>query len=163
MGTMVLNEWLRRDILESKEQLYSNIVYMAAACSVRDFSRSVVPYLQQHKQTNFYSLMLNPTAELLERRRGYDIPPRGSLLVWLDDFLAEPQAPLDRTFGRWDNIIPAIDVIPKEIRGQVMLKAFALAPDDSTDYGPQEHGQFRSQPYWCKDFWSSETPQVECK
>ncbi len=163
MGTMVLNEWLRRDILASADQYYSNIVYMGAACSVRDFSRSVVPYLQQHKETNFYSLMLNPTAELLERRRGYDIPPRGSLLVWLDDFLAEPQAPLDRTFGRWDNIIPAIDVIPKEIRGQIMLKAFALAPDDSTAYGPQEHDQFRSQPYWCEDFWSSETPQVQCK
>jgi pimeloyl-ACP methyl ester carboxylesterase len=165
MGTMVLNEWLRRDILESKEQVYSNIVYMAAACSVRDFSRSVVPYLQQHKQTNFYSLMLNPTAELLERRRGYDIPPRGSLLVWLDDFLDEPQAPLDRTFGRWDNIIPAIDVIPKEIRGQIMLKAFALAPDDSTAYGPQEHDQFRSQPYWCQSFWSDESAQVSqpCK
>ena len=167
MGTIVLNEWLRRDLLESKHVTYSNIVYMAGACSIRDFSRSVVPYLLQHQQTQFYNLMLHPLAELRERHRGYDLPPRGSLLVWLDSFLADPQTPLDRTLGRWDNIIPATEVIPESIRGQVTLKAFALAPYDDpspptgqSDYGPQEHGQFRGRPYWCKEFWTSENPKV---
>ena len=64
MGTMVLNEWLRRDLLESQHQVYTNIVYMAAACSVRDFSRAVVPYLVAHPQTQFYDLMLHPLADL---------------------------------------------------------------------------------------------------
>ena len=167
MGTMVLNEWLRRDLLESKNVTYTNIVYMAAACSVRDFGRAVVPYLLQHPQTQFYNLMLHPLADLRERRRGFDLPPRGSLLVWLDSFLADPQTPLDRTMGRWDNIISATELIPSNIRGQVTLKAFALAPyDDPTpppgmaDYGPQEHGQFRGRPYWCKAFWMSEDPKV---
>jgi hypothetical protein len=167
MGTMVLNEWLRRDLLESKSTTYSNIVYMGAACSVRDFSRAAVPYLLQHQQTQFYNLMLHPLAELRERNRAYDTPPRGSLLVWLDTFLTDPQTPLDRTMGRWDNIIPATEVIPQSVRGRVTLKAFALAPyNDPTpppgqpDYGPQEHGQFRGRPYWCKEFWSSETPII---
>jgi len=163
MGTMVLNEWLRRDLLESKHQAYSNIVYMGAACSIRDFGRAVVPYLLQHSQTQFYNLMLHPLAELRERSRGYDLPPRGSLLVWLDSFLTDPQTPLDRTLGRWANIISATEMIPQSVRGQVTLKAFALAPYDAPipppgkpDYGPQEHGQFRGRPYWCKAFWASE-------
>jgi len=167
MGTMVLNEWLRRDLLESKNLSYANIVYMAAACSVRDFGRAVVPYLLQHQQTQFYNLMLHPLADLRERRRAFDTPPRGSLLVWLDSFLAEPQTPLDRTMGRWDNIISATELIPNSVRGQVTLKAFALAPyNDPTppngqpDYGPQEHGQFRGRPYWCEEFWASENPKV---
>jgi len=132
---------------------------------VRDFGRAVVPYLLQHRQTQFYNLMLHPLADLRERRRGYDLPPRGSLLVWLDSFLTDPQTPLDRTLGRWDNIIPATEMIPPNVRGQVTLKAFALAPYNDpippkgeSDYGPQEHGQFRGRPYWCKTFWASEDP-----
>lgn len=183
MGTIILNEWLRRDVAEDRKQFYCNIVYMAAACSVRDFTRSVVPYLMQHRPnpkaadaeekagTQFYNLMLHPIADLRERGRAYDIPPRGSLLVWLDDFLTDPRGPLDRTMGRWDNIIPATDVIPREIRGQVSLKAFALAPYPTEqrpcgmpNYGPQAHGQFRGNPYWCPEFWYSETKEVPaCK
>jgi hypothetical protein len=179
MGTIVLNEWLRRDLLEQRRQAYANIVYMAAACSVRDFSRAVVPYLVQHRPesgssdpsraagTQFYNLMLHPLADLRERDRLFDLPPRGSLLVWLDNFLTDPQTPLDRTLGRWDNIVQATDLIPQAVRGQVTLKAFALAPyDEATppegqlDYGPQAHGQFRGKPYWCPEFWKSESPVV---
>jgi hypothetical protein len=167
MGTMVLNEWLRRDLLENRNLAYVNIVYMAAACSVRDFGRTVVPYLLQHQQTQFYNLMLHPLADLRERGRMYDLPPRGSLLVWLDSFLADPQTPLDRTLGRWDNIVSLLQVMPGSVRGQITMKAFALAPSDNQtvqakqlNYGPQEHGQFRGQPYWCKEFWSSEKPLV---
>jgi hypothetical protein len=182
MGTIVLDEWLRRDLLEQRKQFYANIVYMAAACSVRDFSRSVVPYLVQHRAdpgasdlaritgTQFYNLMLHPLAELRERDRLFDLPPRGSLLVWLDNFLTDPQTPLDRTLGRWENILPATDLIPQSVRGQVTLKAFALAPDDEPtpgqpDYGPQSHGQFRGKPYWCPAYWKSESdvmPDPNC-
>ncbi|HEY8750877.1 MAG TPA: hypothetical protein VIM11_23030 [Tepidisphaeraceae bacterium] len=179
MGTIVLNEWLRRDLLEQRKQFYANIVYMAAACSIRDFSRSVIPYLVQHRAdsaspdparaagTQFYNLMLHPLADLRERDRLFDLPPRGSLLVWLDNFLTDPQTPLDRTLGRWDNIVQATDLIPQAVRGQVTLKAFALAPYDEAvppqgqpDYGPQAHGQFRGKPYWRPDFWKSESAVV---
>ena len=179
MGTTVLNEWLRRDVLDKRRPAYKNIVYMGAACSVRDFSRSVIPYLLQHRPddqaedpvrksgTQFYNLMLHPLAELRERERYADLPPRGSLLVWLDDFLANPQGPLNRTLGRFDNIIPALELIPKPVRGQVSMRAFALAPyDDATppagepDYGPQAHDQFRKKPFWKEDFWYSESDDI---
>jgi hypothetical protein len=168
MGTMVLNEWLRRDMLKKKQPYYAHIVYMAAACSIRDFSRAVIPYLLQHSTTQFFNLMLHPLADLRERGTLYDLPPRGSLLVWLDDFLTDPQTPLDRTLGRWDNLVNATAVIPQAARKQINLKAFALAPSNKQppppgqpNYGPQEHGQFRGNPYWSPDFWAGQHPIVE--
>ena len=87
--------------------------------------------------------------------------------MWLDDFLADPQTPLDRTLGRWDNIITATEVIPNSVRGRVTLKAFSLAPYNQAqpppgqpNFGPQEHGQFRGQPYWCWEFWAEQSPTV---
>ena len=150
-----------------REYSYANIVYMAAACSVHNFRRGAVPYMLVHSETQFHSLMLHPLAELRERERFADIPPRGSLLVWLDDFLDNPQTPFDRTMGRWDNIIPAVASIPDEVRGRMSLKAFALAPYDDSwpppnqpDYGPQTHGQFRDRPYWLPEFWYSESDVI---
>lgn len=166
MGTMVLNEWLRRDILEGKGNLYSNIVYMAAACSVRDFSRAVLPFLVQHPETQFYDLMLNPLADLREETLA-DFVPRGSLLVWLDDFLTDPQTPLDRTLGRWDNMVNATAIIPDSVKKQIWLKAFAIAPSgalppmpSNCNLGPQEHGDFRNNPYWTEQFWQDQKPRV---
>lgn len=89
------------------------------------------------------------------------------MLVWLDDFLTDPQTPLDRTLGRWDNMVAATEVIPKSVRKQVNLKAFALAPYNvqppppgQLNLGPQEHGQFRGNPYWRSDFWTDQQPVV---
>ncbi len=171
MGSMVLNEWLHRDQISPKQWrlFYKNIVFMAAACTVRDFERSVVPYLLAHQggeQTcRFYNLTLHPTADLRERRRAADIPPRGSLLVWIDNFLGDPQTPLDRTLGRWENIVAAADVIPEEVRGQVTIKAGMLEISDNDElHGrendlPQNHGGFRCKNYWRPDFWKAAKPR----
>jgi hypothetical protein len=129
MGSMVLNEALRRQTRREAdggdELPVTRIVYMAAACSIRDFSDSVVPFLVAHKRTRFYNLCLHPTAELIESN-AFDIPPRGSLLLWIDDFLTEPSTPLDRTLGRWENIVQVPYVIPGKVRGRVAVKAFDL-------------------------------------
>ncbi len=166
-GTMVLNEWLRRDIAEERNASYQQMVYMAAACSVRDFLRTVVPYLLKHQESQFYNLMLHPLADRRETGETHDAFVRGSLLVWLDGFLTDPATPLDRTLGRWDNIVPAAELIPTGVRGQITLKAFALAPYDvapppegQPDYGPQVHGQFRGRPYWLPEFWESASPVI---
>jgi len=99
MGTIVLNE-----LIPAFSRLpYENIVYMAAAASIRDFQRSV-PWVLRRKMprgptdgtaacgTHFYSLMLNPIAEARERSvKGWlnsqnegmasSSPPRGRLLA----------------------------------------------------------------------------------
>jgi len=166
MGTMVLDEFVRR----SPDVNYRNIVYMAAACTVRDFQRSIIPYLEDHHDCHFYNLCLHPINDLREANpQGLDLVPRGSLLVWIDDFLADPNTPLDRTMGRWDNIVEAAWVIPRrdpanphtDIRKQISLKAFALNVRDDYDWNthvPQKHTHF-SWYYWDEDFWKPSPPE----
>jgi hypothetical protein len=78
---------------------------LAAACSIDDFSSSVLPYLREHTNTQFYSLSLHPVAEAGEWYLiAGDLVPRGSLLIWLDNFLMNPVTEQERTLGRWRNL-----------------------------------------------------------
>jgi hypothetical protein len=155
-GTIIVNDLLRRQLpadtldqesagsaattQEDAAQLPVNdIVYMAAACSIRDFAGSVIPFMQlgRNKNTHLHLLCLHPSAEILDAEAD-DIPPRGSLLCWIDDFLTRPTTPLDRTLGRWDNILQVPYVIPPQLRGRVSIKAFDLLrrPNDPTTTQP---------------------------
>jgi hypothetical protein len=94
-----------------------------------------------------------------------DLPPQGSLLVWIDDLFANPATPFDRTLGRWENIVACTYVIPQYVRGRVNIKAFDLrvkfdppARARATGWTPQKHAQFRgSVRYWEPDFWKPKT------
>jgi hypothetical protein len=161
MGAIVLDELVRQSI---GHVFYSNIVYLAGASSARDFQRCVVPYLvaqtlqPTEKRTQFYNLCLHPVNDLRERV-WYDVVPRGSLLVWIDDFLSEPATPLDRTMGRWDNIVQAVYTVPPTIAGQVHLKAFSFEEDEAMFLqNPQQHGQFTDVRYWDPTLWTSPPP-----
>jgi pimeloyl-ACP methyl ester carboxylesterase len=141
MGTIVASEILRK-YSENEDFDYDNIVYMAAATSIRDFETSVVPYLKAHSESNFYNLTLHPYAEENENT-GYDFLPRGSLLVWLDDFATIPATPADKTLGKWNNAIRAWPYIPNEIRSRITLKGFGVVNDSKSNItDPQKHGQF---------------------
>src|SRR4029077_12548648 len=96
MGAIVSNEMIKRH----PELSFDRIVYLAAACSVRDCQDSVVPYMLAQKAKNhpvqFYNLSLHPIAEVSEALGGDPGPvslgglgktaagvilvPRGSLL-----------------------------------------------------------------------------------
>jgi hypothetical protein len=130
---------------------------------VRDCSRCVVPYLREHCDTQFYDLCLHPVADLSERYEDqYELPPRGSLLVWIDEFLSDPPTILDRTMGRWDNVLTGIREFPQSIRGRMTIKAFDKLEDDAFVYGdPQKHGFFRGQPYWDENFWKANAPLTQ--
>ena len=152
MGTIVLNRVLR----EFQDLPVSNIVYMAAACSIEDFRTSVIPYLLRHEnqQARFYNLMLHPDAEVREWQKSFlDLTPRGSLLIWIDNFLSVPQTTLDRTLGSWENIIQATHVIPLEVRSRMTLKAFCIG--GRTCQAPTTHGAFSDKAYqfWKPEFW----------
>jgi pimeloyl-ACP methyl ester carboxylesterase len=168
MGTMVLNEFVRRN----PSLPYKDIVYMGAACSVREFSRCVVPVLMQPgRDVRFYNLCLHPLAELRETNAA-DLPPRGSLLVWIDDFFGNPATPLDRTLGRWENVLQSTYVIPAKARGRVSIKAFDLRKTGEAgrvlkkvgrlrdmDWEPQKHVEFRGAVrYWEPAFWKPDAP-----
>jgi hypothetical protein len=154
MGAIVLN----RALQEFPDLPVDNIVYMAAACSIDDFRTSVIPYLERTPQARFYNLMLHPAAEAREWQKSLlDLTPRGSLLVWIDNFLAAPHTTLDRTLGSWENMIQVAHIIPLEanginVRSRITLKAFCVGLNCQA---PATHGAFSKKDYkfWEPTFW----------
>jgi pimeloyl-ACP methyl ester carboxylesterase len=154
MGAIVMNELVRHHY----DLPYRNIVYMAAACSIRDWEASVLPYLEEHVNTRFYSLMLHPTVEARERNFG-DVSPRGTLLEWIDDYLEDPKTHIDRMMGKWSNMAEAVHLIPPGVRERTYFRVFGYRdrPDGvwPTPQQPMKHGEFMGTdvPFYRKDFW----------
>jgi hypothetical protein len=105
MGAMVSDRILTT---LSEKLTFKHIIYLGAANSIADFKLSVVPYVRDHKQTNFWSFAL---AEVDERNEEYalDLLTRGSLLVWIDLLLERTYGLPQKRFGRevnqeWVNI-----------------------------------------------------------
>ncbi len=154
MGTIVANEIIRTH----PELPFRNIVYLGAACSVSDFEKTVVPYLRNPtNHAQFYNLTLHPIAEAREAQWSLlDIPPRGSLLEWIDNFLASPRTVPERTLGKWENVVSTSVLIPKEIAGRVHIKAFDVGGSkQARKEQPQKHGDFtdKDKDFWKESFW----------
>ena len=150
MGAIVLNEAIRR-----KPYLpIKNIVYMAAASTIRDYAISVQPYLRRSKDTHFYNLMLHPDSEMDER--GWGIEPRGSLLVWIDDFLSKPLSIYDRTLGRFNNFLQYVHHIPEKpkcLKERIHIRSFS-AGKCKKDSDPQNHSDFSTNyRFWDENCW----------
>ena len=101
MGAIVANE-----IVRSFGGLpFPRIVYMAAACSIRDFIESVAQFmLRNPNESTFHNLCLDPEAEVRELNVR-SLSPRGSLLQWIDQFFQEPDATPERVLGKWVSIV----------------------------------------------------------
>ncbi|MDQ5986398.1 MAG: hypothetical protein CSYNP_02122 [Syntrophus sp. SKADARSKE-3] len=142
MGSFIIN-----DLLKKHPEITNirNIIYMAGADSVRNTFNSIMPYLERNKDTKFYNLTLHPQNEVEESN--YYLLPRGSLLVWIDDFYSIPYTIFDRTVGRWENVIQSYGEIPKGVRHQVYIKAF-----DQTS-AITRHGDFGRALFWDERFW----------
>lgn len=169
MGTMILNEMIRGyGVVTAKDARgryvdevlpFNQIVYMAAACSVRDYEDSIFPYLRNNTRAHFYHLTLHEEAEERER---YDllVPyldplPRGSILVWVDDFMSNPLSYLDLTLGRFSNLMVTIHDTPDQIRRQISVKAFGAG---ETVTAPQGHNDFMTKfKFWIKECWRPST------
>lgn len=154
-GTLIINEILRRFDLP-----ISNIVYLASASTIRDYEKSVFPFLEKHENAQFYNVVLHHDAEVRDRWDKFpgfiDLPPRGSLLVWIDNFLSKPQTFLDRTLGRWDNLIPALKDTPEKIRERLHVKAFNVG-NKFRETDPQRHEDFKlNHEFWLPSFWNPE-------
>ena len=145
MGTIIANTI----IAKHHDLSFSQIVYMAAACTINDLKKVVVPYLIHHKKTSFYNVSLHPTRDILENSSLVDITPRGSLLVWIDNTIGTINSFQDRTAGFWDNIYAAKnETFPDEIRSNIYLTHFGI-----NDGSPQNHGDFDDYPFWRNSFW----------
>ena len=133
MGAIVTNQIVR----QFPQIHFDNLVYMAAACSIRDYEDSVFPYLRRQriqptamKKTMVYHLTLHEGAEranMFPISSPIPLMP-GSLLVWIDSFLTNPATPEDRTLGRYANFFRAFhntDHGPgDDLRPQIRFKSF---------------------------------------
>jgi hypothetical protein len=101
MGAILCAELLNR----FPEIHFDRIIFMAAACRVRDLTDFIWPYLARrgNHETIFYNLTLHPQAETRESNF-FRLAPEGSLLVWIDQWFDKPDAILDRTAGRYVNL-----------------------------------------------------------
>ncbi len=107
---------------------------------------------RRHGPTEFWLLTLHPLADAGEAYFELaDLPARGSLLEWIDDWYTSASHPLDRTSGKWNHVIPAIHLF-EPVMSQVHFKAFGVDGDSL----PQRHGDFNDCPFWLRDFWHPE-------
>lgn len=171
MGAIIAN-----DIVEQFNYLhYDKIIHMASADSIRNLIAKTLPYLDLYKDratgaTQFYNLMLHPTNEEQEQT-AYGVAPEGSLLMWLDYLLVNPETSLDRRAGRWDNIKWALNFFKDQ--PYMHFKLFGLRYKQGVSNGvchkkdekkptcdePIVHGDFSDYKFWREDFyWGG--PQV---
>ncbi|MBK8817430.1 MAG: hypothetical protein IPN42_18990 [Methylococcaceae bacterium] len=147
MGTIISN----KIIAKYPEIKFANIVFMAAACSLNDIAEIISPYLIHHPDANFYNLSLHPKRDQFENSSYVDIVPRGSLLWWIDNTLAEINSFQDRTAGYWPNIYKvAPKIFPQKIHRQVHLTKFGMVGN-----WPQSHGSFDDFEFWKETFWTA--------
>ena len=145
MGTIIAN-----NIVSKYQRIkFSKIIYMAAACTTKDLEYVIAPYLERHEQAEFYNLSLNPYRDINENIY-FDMVPRGSLLMWIDQTLANVNSFQDRTAGFWFNIVRSANQIfeDDDVRRRVHLTQFGIS-----DGSPREHGDFGKYPFWREQFW----------
>jgi hypothetical protein len=151
MGAMIINKALR----QTPSLTIRNIVYMAPACSFRDFQTSVLPYLHANPQTQFYCLGLHPRNERREMHWYYgEVAPLGSLLAWIDNYYTLPKIVPDLTLGSFDNLYDCAASLPTNVLSQLHFKFFPTYCDTNYPEGnPQYHGAFSETNFWEQAFW----------
>lgn len=164
MGTIVLNRMVHDfGTSPSGTMPFNRIAYMAAAATVKDYEDNIFPYLAKNSHAQFYHLTLHARAEVRDRWepiRYVDLPPRGSLLVWVDEFLSNPGTLHDRTAGRITNLIVALHNTPEELRHRIHVKEFN-AGVSVQDTDPQGHGQFSAPfSFWKQECWQPKSPSL---
>jgi pimeloyl-ACP methyl ester carboxylesterase len=160
MGAIVLSEMIR---LYPTVQ-FDTIVFMAAAVSSREFHEKVVPYLAAHPTSRFFNLTLHPNMDARERIV-VPIAPVGSLLENIDEIYSNPATHVDRTLGKWTNVLETLHLVPDSVRGQISIKGFGYNDPHHPGYGsrrgnPGVHGAFNDPGlgFWRSEFWKPTPP-----
>lgn len=157
MGTIACNEILRR----FPEHHFRHIVYMGAACTIKDFQDAVPDYLghaiERGEDCDFYNLCLHPAADQSEVTAWSTIP-NGSLLEWLDAYVLTPRSLVHRTLGKWNNAVRSLHLLarlPDAVRRRIHMKGFTVRGDDF----PKTHGGFDEYRFWSPEFWNPNNTQ----
>ncbi len=164
MGAIVVNQIVRQ--FGSRLPI-RNLVYMASASTLRDYEEAVIPHLEAQiaaeqagvevTRTDVYHITIHRKAEV-RQRPAFDLPPRGSLLVWLDDFLNDPRVTLDRSAGRINNLLRVAAVPGRQaIKERIHYKAYGVGRCLRREH-PQKHGAFSGNyRFWESECWQPAT------
>lgn len=153
MGAIIAN-----DIVNIYPDLpFSRIIHMASADSIRNFMEKTQPYLVKNSDTQFFNLMLHPLNEEQEQS-AFGTAPEGSLLIWIDYLLENPETTLDRVAGRWENMKWVVPLLSSE--KNIHLKLFGLRQtmtyEEAPNYmflEPIKHGDFGDFKFWKSEFY----------
>jgi hypothetical protein len=124
----------------------------------RDEPSMTEPVLKNPKCTDLrlYNLSLHPKAEARDLEVS-GAAPVGSLLEWIDDIFETPVTPIERTMGKWENIVYAENQFDHDATKRMYFHRFGLRSPD-----PIMHGQFANPAssncpvvhYWDPAYWS---------
>ncbi len=148
MGTIIANKILA----EHPNIKFSKIIYMGAACSIKDFQVSVIPYLKVHADTQFFNYMLHPVAENLE---AYWIVGAGSLLTLIDNIFENQVFENHKTLGKWVNVMNGINffnVGDSTLKSRIHLRTMKLDKNYPTKHGSFDDSEYSENPN--KGFWT---------
>lgn len=175
-GSIIAHHILR----EFEDLPIKNVVYMGAASSIRDYQKTAFPYLMKRNKdrsgeqcwrrgpversqeaTCVYHIMLHEAAESGEWLWDTIDPfPRGSLLIWLDNFLSHPLSKDDRTLGRFTNFITSAHHTPHELRPFIHIQKFGVGDEAHV---PKKHGDFGDKfKFWDPKCWESWPTNNDC-
>jgi hypothetical protein len=145
MGTIVLDAL----IAAFPNVPFKRIVYMASASSVEDVKFSPLPYLEYHQHSEFFAFTLSRGDDARETQphcikiicwpSSLDPIERGSLLVWIDNYLEPVNAPNQLRFGRYKNIRVQNFRPSSAAESRVRIKRFEELEDE-----PRRHSDFTS-------------------
>ena len=151
MGTIIANTILR----QWPEIKYDRIVYMAAACSLKDFDASVTPQLRSNPDARFYNYMLHPIAENQEAHM-YGLGGTGTLLNQIDNIYENAAATNHRTLGKWENVMSGINFFDVEdVRSRIYLRTMPLDDRYPTSHGDFDDAEFNNDTigwFWQEDY-----------
>ena len=120
-----------------------NVVFMGAACSFDDVENAIIPALKRNENMRFYNLTLHPEAEAREITVG-------SLLEQIDNFYEPISDYRERTFGKYENAMCTVHIIPESLRSRVTLKSFPFQKGYPVMHDSFVHKQYK---FWRPVFW----------
>ena len=134
MGALVVNRILAIPDLPP----VTRIIYLAAASSIDEFEQFVFPYLTRRKDhgldAEVWAFTLSRLREAREVRF-YHVLPRGTLLVWIDNYFEPSRTPGQQRFGRFRSYQEYYDrLLPGDVR---MVRL-----DHNIPGAPRNHGDF---------------------
>jgi hypothetical protein len=141
---------------------FANIVFLGAAASERDVEQGIVPYLRANPTARFFNLTLNPAADRDEWPAGLFFSTQGSLVEWLDGFMSTPETDEDRVFGKYENAMSAIHLLPQSIRRRVFYKSFGYYSAFGNFGVPYRHADLALGPFWKCEYWMPAVAKAEC-